>query len=182
MTDIHTAGTYSLGDREVRRMGYGAMQLAGPGVFGPPRDREAAIAVLREAVASGVDHIDTSDYYGPFVTNQIIREALHPYDRLTITVSYRHDVTGVHDAGLWQPGVTYFTPLSLHAAVAITASADIAEDRYARTYYSVSPAASSRSTSNKSNERKQSQLNQGRQIAAARGGMSSEPSRATHLE
>ena len=68
-----------------------------------------------------------------------------PYDRLTITVSYRHDVTGVHDAALWQPGVTYFTPLSLHAAVAITASADIAEDRYARTYYSVSPAASSRS-------------------------------------
>jgi aryl-alcohol dehydrogenase-like predicted oxidoreductase len=63
----------------VRRIGYGAMQLAGPGVWGPPRDRDAAIAVLREAVAAGVNHIDTSDYYGPHVTNQIIREALHPY-------------------------------------------------------------------------------------------------------
>ncbi|HVG49271.1 MAG TPA: aldo/keto reductase family oxidoreductase [Rubellimicrobium sp.] len=79
MTDISTAGTYRLGDRTVRRMGYGAMQLAGPGVFGPPRDRAAAVAVLREAVASGVNHIDTSDFYGPHVTNEIIREALHPY-------------------------------------------------------------------------------------------------------
>ncbi len=65
--------------RSVRRLGYGAMQLAGPGVWGPPRDREAAVTVLREAVAAGVNHIDTSDYYGPHVTNQIIREALHPY-------------------------------------------------------------------------------------------------------
>src|SRR5215468_10508652 len=63
----------------VNRMGYGAMQLAGPGVYGPPRDIDAAIAVLREAVDSGVNHIDTSDYYGPHVTNQIIRHALHPY-------------------------------------------------------------------------------------------------------
>ena len=63
----------------VNRMGYGAMQLAGPGVWGPPRDRDAAIAVLREAVESGVNHIDTSNYYGPHVTNQIIKEALHPY-------------------------------------------------------------------------------------------------------
>ena len=63
----------------VRRLGYGAMQLAGPGVFGPPRDVDAAVAVLREAVASGVNHIDTSDYYGPHVTNQIIKRALHPY-------------------------------------------------------------------------------------------------------
>jgi aryl-alcohol dehydrogenase-like predicted oxidoreductase len=63
----------------VKRMGYGAMQLAGPQVYGPPRDREAAVAVLREAVAAGVDHIDTSDFYGPHVTNQIIKEALHPY-------------------------------------------------------------------------------------------------------
>ena len=79
MTDISAAGTYPLGDRAVNRMGYGAMQLAGPGVFGPPKDREAALAVLREAIASGVDHIDTSDFYGPHVTNQLIREALHPY-------------------------------------------------------------------------------------------------------
>jgi aryl-alcohol dehydrogenase-like predicted oxidoreductase len=64
---------------KVHRMGYGAMQLAGPGVFGPPKDRDAALAVLREAVASGVNHIDTSDFYGPHVTNQLIREALHPY-------------------------------------------------------------------------------------------------------
>ena len=79
MIDISKAGTFKLGDRIVKRMGYGAMQLAGPGVFGPPKDRAGAIAVLREAVASGVNHIDTSDYYGPYVTNQLIREALHPY-------------------------------------------------------------------------------------------------------
>ena len=75
----HHAGTYKLGHRAVKRLGYGAMQLAGPGVFGPPKDHGAALAVLREAVASGVDHIDTSDFYGPHITNQIIREALHPY-------------------------------------------------------------------------------------------------------
>src|SRR5438874_9033120 len=87
MTDITTAGAFRLGERAVNRMGYGAMQLAGPGVFGPPKDRDEAIAVLREAVASGVNHIDTSDYYGPHVTNQIIHEALHPYpdDLLIVT-------------------------------------------------------------------------------------------------
>jgi pyridoxine 4-dehydrogenase len=79
MVDISKAGAFALGTRKVKRLGYGAMQLAGPGVFGPPKDRAAAIAVLREAVASGVDHIDTSDFYGPHVVNQIIREALHPY-------------------------------------------------------------------------------------------------------
>ena len=79
MNDIITAGGFPLGDRVVKRLGYGSMQLAGPGVFGPPRDHDTAIAVLREAVASGVNHIDTSDFYGPHVTNQIIREALHPY-------------------------------------------------------------------------------------------------------
>src|SRR5450755_2628257 len=73
------SGTFTLGSHSVKRLGYGAMQLAGPGVFGPPRDHDAALAVLREAVASGVNHIDTSDFYGPHVTNQIIREALHPY-------------------------------------------------------------------------------------------------------
>ncbi|WP_011296200.1 aldo/keto reductase family oxidoreductase [Cupriavidus necator] len=73
------ATTYTLAGRTVNRMGYGAMQLAGPGVFGPPKDRDAAIAVLREAVASGVNHIDTSDFYGPHITNQLIREALYPY-------------------------------------------------------------------------------------------------------
>ncbi len=85
MTDISKAGTFTLGGRSVKRMGYGAMQLAGPGVFGPPKDRDGAIAVLREAVASGIDHIDTSDFYGPHITNQLIREALHPYpDNLVI--------------------------------------------------------------------------------------------------
>ncbi|WP_308633530.1 aldo/keto reductase family oxidoreductase [Massilia sp. YIM B02443] len=81
------AGTYSFGGRSVARLGYGAMQLAGPGVFGPPRDPDAARAVLREAVALGVNHIDTSDFYGPHVTNQLIREALHPYrdDLLIVT-------------------------------------------------------------------------------------------------
>ena len=79
MTDIQKAGTYRLGDRTVKRLGYGAMQLAGPGVFGPPKDHDQALAVLRAAVAAGVDHIDTSDFYGPHVTNQLIKEALSPY-------------------------------------------------------------------------------------------------------
>ncbi|HKT30043.1 aldo/keto reductase, partial [Dyella sp.] len=79
------AGTFPFAGRTVNRMGYGAMQLAGPGVFGPPKDRNTAIAVLREARDAGVNHIDTSDFYGPHITNQIIREALHPYpDDLTI--------------------------------------------------------------------------------------------------
>ena len=85
MTDLSKAGTFKLGDRTVKRMGYGAMQLAGPGVFGPPQDRDGALAVLRAAIEAGIDHIDTSDFYGPHVTNQIIREALAPYpDDLTI--------------------------------------------------------------------------------------------------
>ena len=87
MTDRSKAGTFKLGERSVKRMGYGAMQLAGPRVFGPPKDRPAAIAVLRKAVASGVDHIDTSDFYGPHVTNQIIREALHPYPKDLVIVT-----------------------------------------------------------------------------------------------
>jgi pyridoxine 4-dehydrogenase len=78
MIDISKAGTFELGGRTVKRLGYGAMQLAGPGVFGPPKDRKGALAVLREVVASGVNHIDTSDFYGPHITNQIIRQALHP--------------------------------------------------------------------------------------------------------
>jgi pyridoxine 4-dehydrogenase len=73
------ADTYKLAGRQVNRLGYGAMQLSGPGVFGPPKDRAGAVALLREAVARGVNHIDTSDFYGPHVTNQILREALHPY-------------------------------------------------------------------------------------------------------
>ena len=102
MTDI-LPRTYKLGDRSVNRMGYGAMQLAGPGVFGPPKHPDEAIAVLREAVASGVDHIDTSDFYGPHVTNQLIAEALVPYPRdLTIVTkvgAFRGD-----DAS-WKPAM-----------------------------------------------------------------------------
>ena len=97
MTPIKKSGTFALGDRKVSRLGYGAMQLAGPGVFGPPKDRDMALAVLREAIAQGVNHIDTSDFYGPHVTNQIIREALHPYpDDLTIVtkVSARRGADG----------------------------------------------------------------------------------------
>ncbi len=81
MNDIEQVGTFKLGDRQIKRMGYGAMQLAGPGVFGPPKDKESAIALLRAAVEYGVDHIDTSDFYGPHITNRIIREALHPYPK-----------------------------------------------------------------------------------------------------
>jgi len=97
MPRIDQSGTFTLGDRTVHRLGYGAMQLAGPGVFGPPKDRGAALAVLREAVASGVDHIDTSDFYGPHVTNQIICEALHPYpdDLVIVTkISARRGADG----------------------------------------------------------------------------------------
>jgi aryl-alcohol dehydrogenase-like predicted oxidoreductase len=79
MSSVARSGTFRLGGLAVKRLGYGAMQLSGPGIFGPPRDRETALAVLREAVSSGVNHIDTSDYYGPHITNQLIREALHPY-------------------------------------------------------------------------------------------------------
>jgi aryl-alcohol dehydrogenase-like predicted oxidoreductase len=104
MTDIAAAGTYALGARTVKRMGYGAMQLAGPGVFGPPKDHDAAIAVLREAVASGVNHIDTSDYYGPHVTNQLIREALHPYPDDLVIVTKLGAVRG--DDGSWNPAHT----------------------------------------------------------------------------
>jgi pyridoxine 4-dehydrogenase len=87
MVDISKAGTFPLGERSVNRVGYGAMQLAGPGVFGPPKDRDGALTVLREAVAAGVDHIDTSDFYGPHITNQLIREALHPYPEDLVIVT-----------------------------------------------------------------------------------------------
>ena len=112
MSNLKKAGTFALGGRAVNRMGYGAMQLAGPGVFGPPRDRAAALAVLREAVASGVNHIDTSDFYGPHVTNQLIREALHPYpDQLVIVTKV--GATRGADAS-WNPAQS---PAELTAAV-----------------------------------------------------------------
>ncbi|CDN46329.1 aldo/keto reductase family oxidoreductase [Neorhizobium galegae] len=101
MSNIDQAGTFILGDRSVKRLGYGAMQLAGKGVFGPPKDHDAAVAVLREAVAAGVDHIDTSDFYGPHVTNQIIREALHPYPEDLVIVTKIGAVRG--DDGSWNP-------------------------------------------------------------------------------
>jgi len=101
---IKTGGKFALGDRGVNRMGYGAMQLAGPGVFGPPKDRPAALAVLRAAVASGINHIDTSDFYGPHVTNQLIREALHPYPDDLVIVTKVGAIRG-KDAS-WIPAIT----------------------------------------------------------------------------
>jgi pyridoxine 4-dehydrogenase len=101
MSSINKSGTYKLGGRMVKRLGFGAMQLAGPGVFGPPKDHAAALAVLREAIASGVNHIDTADFYGPHVTNHLIREALAPYhdDLLIVTKIGARRGTG----GSWIP-------------------------------------------------------------------------------
>ena len=105
MGTVDKSGTFTLGgDRSVRRLGYGAMQLAGPGVFGPPKDPEAAVAVLREGVASGVNHIDTSDFYGPHVTNQLIRKALHPYAADLVIVTKIGARRGAD--GSWQPALS----------------------------------------------------------------------------
>jgi aryl-alcohol dehydrogenase-like predicted oxidoreductase len=101
MSSINKSGTFKLGHRIVKRLGYGAMQLAGPGVFGPPKDPHAALAVLREAVSSGVNHIDTSDFYGPHVTNRIIREALHPYPGDLVIVTKVSALRGAD--GSWIP-------------------------------------------------------------------------------
>jgi pyridoxine 4-dehydrogenase len=104
MTDISKAGKFMLGTHAVKRVGYGAMQLAGKGVFGPPKDRVGAIAVLRAVVASGVDHIDTSDFYGPHITNQIIREALHPYREDLVIVTKIGARRG--EDGSWIPALS----------------------------------------------------------------------------
>ncbi|MEB7885762.1 aldo/keto reductase family oxidoreductase [Serratia fonticola] len=112
MSSTHLSGTFTLGTHTVKRLGYGAMQLAGPGVFGPPKDPETAIAVLREVVANGVNHIDTSDFYGPHYTNQIIRQALYPYadDLVIVTkIGARRD-----EQGAWLPA---FSPAELTQAV-----------------------------------------------------------------
>src|ERR671916_2599618 len=106
------SGQFTLGDRPVNRLGYGAMQLAGPHVMGPPADRAAAVAVLRRAVELGVDHIDTSDYYGPHTTNEVIREALHPYpEDLTIVTKVGAERT---PAGEWPEALS---PEQLRTAV-----------------------------------------------------------------
>src|SRR3954454_935084 len=111
-TTAEKSGQYTLGDRSVHRIGYGAMQLSGPHVMGPPADRDAAIAVLRRAVELGVDHIDTSDYYGPHVTNEVIREALHPYpEDLTIVTKVGAERT---PAGEWPEALS---PEQLRRAV-----------------------------------------------------------------
>lgn len=112
MSNVRLSGTGTLGDRQVYRLGYGAMQLAGPGVFGPPADPENAVRVLQAAVDAGVNHIDTSDFYGPHITNQLIRRALHPYsDDLCIVtkVSARRD-----EKGNWLPAMS---PAELTQAV-----------------------------------------------------------------
>lgn len=101
MHNLSDAGAYKLGDMNVARIGYGAMQLAGSHAFGPPKDREAALTVLRSAVAAGVNHIDTADFYGPHVTNELIREALHPYpDDLVIVTKVG---AGRGNDGSWLP-------------------------------------------------------------------------------
>lgn len=112
MSNLEKAGTYALGSHTVKRLGYGAMQLAGPHVYGPPKDRDAAIAVLRAAVEAGVDHIDTSDFYGPHVTNQIIREALSPYGN-DLTIVTKIGANRGSDAS-WNPAQT---PEALRQAV-----------------------------------------------------------------
>jgi hypothetical protein len=110
------AGSYLVGDLELNRIGYGAMQLAGPGVFGPPRDRAAAIEVLRTAVELGANHIDTADAYGPYITNEIIREALSPYDEVHIVTK----VGAVRDErGGWLPANS---PESLRAQYTTTSA------------------------------------------------------------
>jgi aryl-alcohol dehydrogenase-like predicted oxidoreductase len=112
MAGIEQAGTFRLGDRVVKRLGYGAMQLAGPGVFGPPRDHAAALAVLRAVVAAGVNHIDTSDFYGPHVTNRLIAEALHPYPADLVIVTKIGARRGAD--GSWLPA---YSPEALTQAV-----------------------------------------------------------------
>src|SRR5262249_17865776 len=114
MTDTNLGGSFQFPGTSftVHRMGYGAMQLAGPGVFGPPRDPDAAVAVLREAIARGVEHIDTSDYYGPHVTNQIIKKALHPYSKNLVIVTKLGARRGADKS--WIPALT---PQDLAAGV-----------------------------------------------------------------
>ena len=113
MANVDKSGTFTLGgDSIVKRLGYGAMQLAGPGVFGPAKDPQAAVAILREAVASGVNHLDTSDFYGPHVTNQLIRKALHPYADGLVIVTKIGARRGAD--GSWQPA---FSPKELTEAV-----------------------------------------------------------------
>ena len=112
MSSVDPSGTFPLGDVPVKRLGYGAMRLSGPGIFGPPRDRKTALAVLREAVSSGVNHIDTSDYYGPHITNQLIHEALHPYSDDLVIVTKIGARRG--EDGSWLPSSS---PAELSQAV-----------------------------------------------------------------
>jgi aryl-alcohol dehydrogenase-like predicted oxidoreductase len=112
MSSIIQSGTFTLGARTVKRLGYGAMQLAGRGVFGPPKDRHAALSVLREAIARGINHIDTSDFYGPHVTNQLIREALAPYSDDLVIVTKIGACRGADKS--WIPA---FSPEELTQAV-----------------------------------------------------------------
>ncbi|TYQ18826.1 UNVERIFIED_ORG: aryl-alcohol dehydrogenase-like predicted oxidoreductase [Zoogloea ramigera] len=112
MSAIDQVGTFQLGSRSVKRLGYGAMQLAGPNVFGPPRDHSGALAVLREAVAQGINHIDTSDFYGPYLTNKLIHEALAPYPHDLVIVTKIGAARGAD--GAWLPASS---PAQLQQAV-----------------------------------------------------------------
>jgi aryl-alcohol dehydrogenase-like predicted oxidoreductase len=104
MNSLDKAGTFRIGNRTVKRLGYGAMQLAGPAIFGPPKDRAAAVAALRAAAESGVNHIDTADFYGPHITNQIIREALHPYQQDLVIATKVGAKRG--SDGSWMPAMS----------------------------------------------------------------------------
>jgi pyridoxine 4-dehydrogenase len=104
MNSLVKAGTFRIGNRTVKRLGYGAMQLAGPAIFGPPKDRAAAVAALRAAAESGVNHIDTADFYGPHITNQIIREALHPYQQDLVIATKVGAKRG--SDGSWMPAMS----------------------------------------------------------------------------
>ena len=112
MSAIDQVGMFQLGSRSVKRLGYGAMQLAGPNVFGPPRDHSGALAVLREAVAQGINHIDTSDFYGPHLTNKLIHEALAPYPHDLVIVTKIGAARGAD--GAWLPASS---PAQLQQAV-----------------------------------------------------------------
>jgi aryl-alcohol dehydrogenase-like predicted oxidoreductase len=142
MSSIYDSTSFRLGSRMVKRLGYGAMQLAGPGVFGPPKDADAARAVLRESVASGVNHIDTADFYGPHVTNQIIREALHPYaDDLVIVTKLSIEPSLEVLADLQRQGLIRHIGLSNVTAAQIAEGRRICQNVCVQNYYNLAHRA-----------------------------------------
>src|SRR6478672_5369156 len=143
MTSADKVGQFPLGDRPVNRLGYGAMQLAGPHVMGPPADHDGALAVLRRAIELGVDHIDTSDYYGPYVTNELIREALHPYPedlRIVTKVGAFRDAEGGWPVAR-EPGLIRHLGLSTVTAEQVAEAQAIAPVACVQNFYNVAHRA-----------------------------------------